>query len=116
MIKKMVTFLIFILVTIQIYGCAGQSEYIAPLTIRNQTTQTIKVYVKGVDDQYDPILIGIVAAKKTVRFKDTHVSTMIYSARYLITAKYETEEVVFSQIYSIDELYKLHWEVTIPPN
>jgi hypothetical protein len=89
-----------------------------PLTIENQTGQALQIYVGWVHGEDDPIEvynhIGTVPAHKTVTIGDSGIVPN-YGFDSLIEAKTDTDDVFFSQLYTIEELEDMDWTIVIPP-
>jgi hypothetical protein len=94
------------------------AEKIHPLTIENQTSQILQIYV-GVGDMKDYTVkryqqIGIVPANKTATIRDSGIVPN-FSFDSLIEAKTDTDAVLFSQWYTTDELEEIGWKIVITP-
>lgn len=99
------------------------AEKIHPLTIENQTGQTLQIYVGWEDlgDREDYTVevykhIGTVPGQKTVTIGDSHIVPKYgFDYHFLIEAKTDTDTVLFSKWYTTDELEDLAWKIVIPP-
>jgi hypothetical protein len=93
-------------------------EKIHPLTIENQTSTTLHIYVSAVyrgDNSIDRVYhVGDVLAVQTTTIRDSAIVPNV-GYDYLIEAKNDNDDVLFSRLYTIDELEDLDWKIVITP-
>jgi len=93
--------------------CITRYELFAPLTVENRTGQTISVFVTIVDmDDPNTFNIGNVAANKTRKFDDSKILLVDYD-KYLIEAKSDAGDTIFSKTFTLDELQESNWKITV---
>jgi hypothetical protein len=97
------------------FSCSCQEEYefVAPLTVSNRTSEPVDIYVKPVDEtETEFAYVGQVPAKKTVKFLNSRI--LRHDLRdVLIEARLEDGTVIFSKIFTVDELEALKLKITI---
>jgi hypothetical protein len=93
--------------------CGTRYEFFAPLTVENRTGQTISVFVTIVDmDDPNTFNIGNVAANKTRKFDDSKILLVAYD-KYLIEAKSDAGDTIFSKTFTLAELQESKWKITV---
>jgi hypothetical protein len=94
-------------------SCSTRYEFFVPLTVENHTGQTISVFVTIVDmDNPNTFNIGSVAANKTKKFDDSKIVPEAFD-KYLIEAKSDAGDTIFSKTFTTDELQESKWKITM---
>jgi len=93
-------------------SCRHESEFIVPLTINNRTNDTIYVYIKAIETEANLSYIGEVGAKRTEKIRDSHIWWSDLSD-HLIEARSDIGEVIFSKVFSANELESLEFKIKI---
>ena len=111
--KVVIIYSIMIIMLLIIGCCSTRYEYFIPLAVENRTGQTISVFVTIVDmDDPNTFNIGNIAANKTRKFDDSRIAPAFFD-KYLIEAKSDDGDTIFSKTFTTDELQESKWKITV---
>jgi hypothetical protein len=114
----LISSLLVVCLSLTAFSPACIAENIHPLTIENQTSQTLQIYVGLEGTEYYTVEryfhSGDVPANQTTTLRNSGIVPTVYN-HFLIQARTDTDDVLFSEWYTEDELKDLDWTVVIPP-